>query len=88
MYYEKNGNHYLIYEHKKNQPSLPMNGWFHNCLFCNAITSNEEEFDYDKLNIKLLTCYNCEKNLEKELHRFKIITWIKKNIPHTKTIFC
>ena len=88
MYYEKNGKYYLLYEHKKNQDSLPMSGWLHNCIFCGAITSSEEDFTYDKLNIKLLSCYNCERNNKKELYKDKLITWIETNIPKNCNIFC
>ena len=86
MYYEKSNGSYLIFAHHKNS-SLPFSGWFHNCIFCSAITTREEDFDYQYLSIKLLSCKECKKNKRQEQERDKIIKWIEINIPNSRCSF-
>ena len=57
MYYERNGESYLIFDHDMDQKTIPFEGWLHNCIFCQAITANEEDFEHDQLKVKILSCY-------------------------------
>ena len=87
MYYERNGESYLIFDHDMDQKTIPFEGWLHNCIFCQAITANEEDFEHDQLKVKILSCYKCQETHEKVRYYSKINNWINKNILKTRRRF-
>ena len=40
MFVKYEFDHYLIYNHE-NRDSLPIDGWFHNCIYCNSVSASE-----------------------------------------------
>ena len=81
MYYEIRENDILILTHDVTIKSLPKDGWIHNCIFCNTITSLEVDFPYfSKYKIKVIICKDCKYFNEIEKNKDKIILWIKNNI--------
>jgi hypothetical protein len=73
-------NYYLIFCHDIYNHSLPFDGWFHNCILCEAITANEVNFNYiQNTEIKVLICNNCIKHTKK-INNNKIINCINKYI--------
>ena len=81
MYYEEEKGTFLIFSHNKSIASLPFNGWLHNCLFCQTITSNTEDYYYRRNKLKILTCAECQKSKEKEKDNHELNLWIEDNIP-------
>ena len=81
MYYQIRENDILILTHDISLKSLPKEGWIHNCIFCNAITSLEVYFPYfSGLNIKILICKDCKYSNKIDLNKDKIKLWIENNI--------
>ena len=81
MYYEEENGVFLIFYHNKIDSSLPFDGWLHNCIFCKAITSNYEDFDYKEIKFKILNCVSCKKSNQKDKYKEDLNLWIKQNIP-------
>ena len=80
MYYQLNDGYYLIFNHDLKHESLPFNGWFHNCIFCNSVTCNETIYTFPKYRIKLLLCKDCDNLTEINKFKYRIDKWIEKNI--------
>tara|TARA_A100001015_G_C14971573_1_gene705384 strand:- start:83 stop:355 length:273 start_codon:yes stop_codon:yes gene_type:complete len=88
MYYEEENGIILIFRHNKINKNLPFEGWLHNCLFCETITSNYEDFYYKKTNIKILSCVGCKKSNQKEKYKTDLNFWIETNIPTIRSNSC
>lgn len=88
-YFRKEEDYYLIYDHDMSNKSLPIEGWFHNCIFCNIICGSTIEFDNIHHAINLQCCKDCKKSNKIEFNRNKISLWIDKHIPKPhKKFFC
>lgn len=78
MYYQIREKNILILTHDISLKSLPKNGWIHNCIFCNAITSLEVDFPFlQKLQIKILICKDCKNSNKINKNKKKIKLWIE-----------
>jgi len=77
MDYKKIDDYYLLYIHKSK--NIPIDGWIHNCLLCESLTSSELNYDND-YPIKIILCYECKKTNNVYKYKYKIDDWIKKNI--------
>ena len=80
MYYQLNDNYYLIFNHDLDQKSLPFNGWFHNCIYCNSVTCNEIYYYNTSFRIKILVCKDCDNDIKINKYKGELDNWIKKNI--------
>lgn len=41
--------------------TLPIDGWYHNCILCYTITSNLKNYKYNSVNYELFICPKCNK---------------------------
>ena len=82
MYYQEEDGTFLIFYHDKCLGNLPLRGWIHNCIFCHDITSNTQDYYYEKERLKILTCKKCGKSNNKD----KLDSWIEKNIPKFRSL--
>ena len=80
MYYELEGNKYIIFNHDTDNKSLPINGWIHNCVFCDTITSSHKKFNHNYLSINIIICPDCYKRNLLDINKKLINSWIKSNI--------
>lgn len=87
MYFKEENDGYLIYEHDMTNKSLPFDGWFHNCVFCDTISGSTVEFDNKYHLINLLCCKDCKNSNKIDLNRDRIDNWISKNIPKPRRYF-
>ena len=86
MYYDQLSNGtFLIFSHDKRNKSIPFEGWLHNCVFCNCLTSNYEPFNFNnRKDVKVLTCIECKKTNIEEKFKGEIDIWIEYNIPEIR----
>ena len=59
MFYEKRKDDILFYKHIK-EDSFPINGWIHNCYFCEAKSFREEKFKIEGYLASLIICKECK----------------------------
>lgn len=77
MDYKKIDDYYLLYKHSSK--NIPIEGWLHNCIFCESITCSQINYDYD-YPIKIILCNECKRINNIDKYKLKIDDWIKKNI--------
>ena len=76
MWYHFPGN--IIFANSGDK-SLPIEGWFQNCILCYCITSRMRDYLYQDLNYKLYICHVCNKNIKYQ----KVIKLIDKIVKNT-----
>lgn len=81
MYFSKESNGYLIYEHNMTNKTLPFSGWIHNCIFCETNCTLTVKFTNKYHLINLLCCKDCKYSNKINLDKNKINKWINENIP-------
>jgi len=57
----------IIFGHYRNEDiKLPLSGWFHRCLYCNAITGRDMFYiKYNYIDIYIHYCNKCSYNIKK-----------------------
>tara|TARA_B100001093_G_C26625244_1_gene926459 strand:+ start:142 stop:417 length:276 start_codon:yes stop_codon:yes gene_type:complete len=86
MYYSFEDNYYLIFEHES-ETSLPIEGWFHNCIFCFDVTGNLVDYPNKYIDIKLSCCSKCSNKPKNSKDMLKLKDWIYENIPKSRRKF-
>ena len=88
IYYIFEDDYYLIFEN--NKKSLPIDGWFQQCIFCSEVTGTSKPFSHKTIKVKVMCCKSCNNKVNQEKYTKKIDSWIYTNISqsHRRKLTC